>query len=110
MSKENNFPQISIIIPMYNVEEYVGECLDVDDCSTDNSCDVVESYMSKFNGKLNLIKSKKNSGGCAVPRNIGLSHANGKYIFFLDSDDLIVKTGLAELSFRLPCLELPGCT
>ena len=111
MSKENNFPQISIIIPMYNVEEYVGECLDsilvqtfkdyeviiVDDCSTDNSCDVVESYMSKFNGKLNLIKSKKNSGGCAVPRNIGLSHANGKYIFFLDSDDLIVKTGLAEL-------------
>ena len=96
---------------MYNVEDYVGECLDsilaqtlqdyeviiVDDCSTDKSCEVVESYMPKFNGKLQLIHSEQNSGGCAIPRNIGLSIAKGKYIFFLDSDDLIIKTGLAEM-------------
>ena len=96
---------------MYNVEEYVGECLDsvlvqtfkdyeviiVDDCSTDNSCKVVESYIPKFNGNLKLIHTKTNSGGCAVPRNVGLTYAKGKYIFFLDSDDLIIKTGLAEL-------------
>ena len=59
-----NIPAISIIIPMYNTEKYIGECLDsilaqtftdfelivVDDCSTDRSCDVVESYLSKFTG------------------------------------------------------------
>ncbi len=59
---KKTIPAISIIIPMYNAEKYIGECLDsilaqtftdyevivVDDCSTDNSCAIVESYMSKF--------------------------------------------------------------
>ena len=96
---------------MYNVEDYVGECLDsllcqtfqdfeviiVDDCSTDNSRNVVQAYLPKFNGKLQLIESEKNSGGCAVPRNIGMSQACGKYLFFLDSDDLIIKNALESL-------------
>ena len=57
-------PAVSIVIPMYNSEKYIGECLDsilaqtftdyevivVDDCSTDNSREVVESYLPKFNG------------------------------------------------------------
>ena len=111
MNEEKVIPEISIIIPMYNVEQYVSDCLDsvlvqtfkdyeviiVDDCSTDNSCSVVESYMPKFNGNLKLVHTETNSGGCAAPRNIGLTYARGKYIFFLDSDDLIIKTGLAEL-------------
>ena len=111
MTAENFIPKISIIVPMYNVEQYVGECLEsiliqtftdyeviiVDDCSTDNSCKVVESYMPKFNGNVKLVHTEENSGGCAVPRNVGLTYAKGKYIFFLDSDDLIIKTGLAEL-------------
>ncbi|MBR1398099.1 MAG: glycosyltransferase [Selenomonadaceae bacterium] len=108
---EKKVPQISIVIPMYNVEKYVGECLDsllcqtfqdfeviiVDDCSTDNSRNVVQAYLPKFNGKLQLIESEKNSGGCAVPRNIGMNYACGKYLFFLDSDDLIIKNALESL-------------
>ena len=106
-------PQISIIIPMYNTEKYVGECLDsilaqtfqdyevivVDDCSTDNSRDVVENYFSKFDGKLRLIESEKNSGGCAIPRNVGMSYATSKYLFFLDSDDLLIKNALEKLFY-----------
>ena len=67
---------ISVIIPLYNMEEYVGECLDsllaqtfqafeliiVDDCSTDKSVEIVESYASKFNGRLKLLHTKNNSG------------------------------------------------
>lgn len=104
-------PKISVVCPMYNVEDYVGECLDsllvqtlkdfeviiVDDCSTDNSREVVKNYQPKFDGRLRLIESEKNSGGCAVPRNIGISHATGKYLIFLDTDDLLTKTALAEL-------------
>ncbi|MBR5914191.1 MAG: glycosyltransferase [Selenomonadaceae bacterium] len=110
---EKKIPQISVVIPMYNVENYVGECLDsllgqtfqdfevivVDDCSTDNSRDVVKKYSPKFNGRLQLIESEKNSGGCAVPRNIGMKYAVGKYLFFLDSDDLIVKTAFERLYY-----------
>ena len=108
-------PAISIIIPMYNVEKYIGECLDsilaqtftdyevivVDDCSTDKSCEVVESYMKKFNkkfeDKLQLIRSKKNSGGAAVPRNVGLNISCGEYILFMDSDDALTSTALNEM-------------
>ena len=114
---KKTIPAISIIIPMYNVEKYIGECLDsilaqtftdyeviiVDDCSTDKSCDVVESYMKKFNkkseDKLQLIRSKKNSGGCpGVPRNTGLRMSCGEYILFVDSDDAIVSDALETLS------------
>ena len=109
---EKNFPAVSIIVPMYNVEKFIGECLDsifaqtfkdyellvVDDCSTDKSCSIVESYISKFEGRLNLIKSEKNSGGRpGLPRNIAIDIARGEYIMFVDSDDLITNTALEEL-------------
>ncbi len=111
MAKEKKIPQISIIIPMYNTEKFVGEALDsllcqtfqdfeiivVDDFSTDKSRDIVKNYQPKFEDRLHLIELEKNSGGCAVPRNVGVSHARGKYLFFLDSDDLIIKTALAQL-------------
>ena len=105
-------PAISVIIPIYNLEEYVGECLDsvlmqtfqdfevivVDDCSTDNSFAVVEKYAPKFDGRLTLAKTEKNSGGAGyVPRNIGLDMARGKYVFFLDSDDFILLSALETL-------------
>ena len=108
-------PAVSIIIPMYNVEKYVGECLDsilnqtftdyevivVDDCSTDKTCEVVESYLPKFNRggveRLHLVRSEKNSGGAGTPRNTGLRFSRGKYLFFMDSDDAITETAIEEL-------------
>ena len=111
---DRKIPAISVIIPMYNAEKYIGECLDslraqtfkdfevivVDDCSTDNSCEVVEKYVPKFQmerGTLRLIRSKINSGGAATPRNIGLRLSYGEYIYFMDSDDVILSEALEIL-------------
>ena len=106
-----NVPAISIVIPLYNMEKYVGECLEsilaqtfqdfevivVDDCSTDNSCAIVEGYKSKFNGKLRLIESEKNSGGAGIPRNKGIGLSRGDWLFLMDADDIITETAMAEL-------------
>ena len=103
---------ISVIIPMYNAEKYLGECLEsllaqtfqefeviiVDDCSIDNSIAVVASYAPKFNGRLKLAKMKKNSGGGGyIPRNVGLKLASGEYVFFMDADDYLLSTALETL-------------
>lgn len=104
-------PAISVIIPMYNVEKYIGECLDsllaqtfkkfevivVDDCSTDNSAAVVESYAKKFGGRLQLKHTKKNSGSGTYPRNLGLAYSRGEYVYFMDNDDTITQTAFKEL-------------
>ena len=94
---------------MYNAEEYISKCLDsllaqtfqdfevivVDDCSTDSSCDIVESYAEKFGEQLRLIHTEKNSeGGGYVPRNIGLKLARGEYVYFADADDFLAETAL----------------
>ena len=104
-------PAVSVIIPMYNSEEFIGECLDslvaqtfqnfeviiVDDCSTDNSVAIAASYIPKFSGRLKITKTEKNSGGGGVPRNVGINLARGEYILFVDSDDFILTTALETL-------------
>ena len=105
-------PAISVVVPMYNAEEYIGECLDslliqtfqnfevivADDCSTDDSVKIVESYAPKFDGRLKLAHTKKNSGGGGyIPRNLGLTLASGEYVIFLDSDDFLLGTALETL-------------
>ena len=96
---------------MYNVEKYVGQCLNsilnqtfqdfevivVDDCSTDNSVKLVENMAAKFKGRLQLIKRTKNAGGAAIPRNTGINLSRGKYLFFLDGDDIIVNNAFEIL-------------
>ena len=114
MAKEN-IPAISVIIPMYNAEKYIVDCFEsilaqsfkdfevivVDDCSTDNSAKIVESYVPKFTRggaeRLQLVRRKTNSGGCGVPRNDGLEIAHGEYISFIDMDDMITPTAFEEL-------------
>ena len=104
-------PAVSVIIPMYNAEKYIGECLDsilnqtfqnfevivVDDCSTDNSALIVSSYAPRFGGRLRLERTLENSGGGGVPRNKGMALSRGEYIFFMDVDDAITPTALEEL-------------
>ena len=74
------------------------EVVVVDDCSTDNSVEVVESFKPRFNGRLHVIKLPKNTGTPGLPRNVGIQLSRGKYIAFLDSDDLFTLTALEELS------------
>lgn len=95
--------QLSIIIPVYNVEKYLRKCLDsvldqdlsnyeviiVNDGSKDNSESIIEEYVNKHS---NIIKAyKKENGGLSSARNYGLPYAQGKYICFLDSDDYVEK-------------------
>ena len=105
-------PLVSVIIPVYNSAKFISQTLEsllyqtmknfeviaVDDCSTDNSVEVIASFAKKFGGRLHVIKRPKNSGTPGLPRNIGIQFARGKYIAFLDSDDLYTKTALEELS------------
>lgn len=105
-------PKISFIIPVYNVEEYLGQCLDsvlaqsyenfeaicIDDGSTDSSLNILKKYEKK--DKRIKIISQKNQG-VSVARNAGLDAARGEYISFVDSDDAIdaefIKTMLTAL-------------
>lgn len=91
---------ISIIIPVYNVEAYLRDCLDsvveqdcenfevicVNDGSTDNSPSILDEYEKKYNSV--YVYTKKN-GGLSSARNYGMQKATGKYVFFLDSDDML---------------------
>lgn len=91
---------VSIIVPVYNSEEYLAETLDsvrrqtyhnwelllVDDCSTDSSAEIIRQYMEK-DDRIRYILLPTN-GGAAVARNTGLEASNGRYIAYLDADDL----------------------
>ncbi len=90
----------SIIIPMYNVEQYVGKCIEsllsqsmgdfeliaVDDGSGDKTADVVNEYAGK-DSRVRLLK--KENGGQSTARNFGFRCAQGEYVIFIDSDDFI---------------------
>ncbi len=90
---------VSIITPSYNTAEYIAESIKsvqsqtyknwemiiVDDCSTDNTDEVVQAYLS--DPRIKYLKNEKNSGA-AVSRNYAIREAKGKWIAFLDSDDL----------------------
>ena len=92
-------PKVSVIIPVYNTEKYLEKCLDsvcnqtlsdieiicVDDCSTDNSLNILKEYAQKDN-RIKLIEFKENKGAAAA-RNEGIKAATGEYIGFIDSDD-----------------------
>jgi len=98
---DNQKDLVSIITPNYNcacflsqtIESVIAqtyknwELLIIDDCSTDNSIDIIEKYINK-DIRIKLFKTKCNSGSPIEPRNIGIQNAHGRFIAFLDSDDL----------------------
>ncbi|OQD59376.1 glycosyltransferase, family 2 [Methanobrevibacter arboriphilus JCM 13429 = DSM 1125] len=100
--------KISVIIPVYNVEKYLEQCLDsvinqsledievicINDGSTDNSLEILDEYAKKDN-RIKII-NKKNEG-LGVARNIGMDYAKGKYIIFLDSDDWLKNNAFKNL-------------
>lgn len=104
----NNTIKVSVISPIYNVEKYIEECIDsvrkqtlkeieiicVNDGSTDGTQDIIEN-ISKYDDRIRVI-NKKNEGPSAA-RNTGLDIAMGEYIYFIDSDDLILPDTLESL-------------
>ena len=100
MQHEKEIPDVSIIIPTYNVEKYIQQCLDsvisqrtnfrfhvicINDGSTDNTGLLLKKYENAENVTIIHQKNKGFSGA----RNVGLRKTNGKYIMFVDSDDFI---------------------
>jgi glycosyltransferase involved in cell wall biosynthesis len=93
-------PKISIIIPVYNVEPYLRQCLDsaagqtlkeieiicIDDGSTDNSLEILNEYANKDD---RFIVLKRQNRGAGAARNAGIAAASGEYVGFVDSDDYI---------------------
>ena len=108
MDNEKNCPDISVIVPVYNVEEYLGECLDslkkqgnvsleviiIDDGSTDSSGEIADEYVAENE---NFIVYHIENGGLGHARNVGVTYAKGKYIFFVDSDDIVADNTLCNM-------------
>lgn len=102
--------QLSVIIPMYNAEKYIKRCIEsvyrqdldinnfellvVNDGSTDNSLEIVKDYLTSY--KNIRFFSQKNSGQGAA-RNLGIKHATGEYILFLDSDDFLLPQSINKI-------------
>lgn len=96
-----SWPKVSVITPAYNAENLINrtiqsvvdqtfdgwEMIIVDDCSTDNTREVVEEWSAR-DPRVRLISLDKNFGGPAGPRNVGIENAKGEYIAFLDADDI----------------------
>ena len=105
-----NVPSIiSIIVPVYNVENYLTKCLDslvdqtyqnieillVNDGSKDSSEKIIQNYAQRFPEKIKAFN--KENGGLSDARNFGIDHATGDYIGFVDSDDYITETMFEEM-------------
>ena len=98
MIPSQQMPKVSVIIPVFNVEEYLGECLDsilgqtlreievvcVDDGSTDGSAAILDTYAAK-DGRVKVLRQPNAGAGAA--RNAGLAVATGEYLLFCDPDD-----------------------
>lgn len=105
---EQNKPLVSVVIPVYNVEKYLGMCLDaisaqtyqnwetvlIDDGSKDASGAICDEYAKK-DPRFRVVH--KENGGVSRARNLGIETAQGKYLVFVDSDDIVSANYLEEM-------------
>lgn len=96
-------PRVSVVVPVYNAEKYIGETLQsigsqtfadidvhvVDDCSTDGSAEIVQAFCAE-DSRFSYHRSSSNFGGPAGPRNLGIEKSFGEYVAFCDADDVWV--------------------
>lgn len=109
--------KLSVVVPVYNVEEYLSKCLDslvspgaksiadgvqpdyeiivVDDGATDASPEIAEEYAVKYPGLIRVIHTE--NGGLGSARNVGIDASNAEYLYFIDSDDYLVKGGMEAI-------------
>ncbi len=102
-------PYVSIVTPCYNAGEYIRETIEsvisqtfsdwemliVDDCSSDNSVEIIKK-MKECDERIRLLKTENNTGTPATPRNIGIEHSRGQYVALLDADDIWYPNKLEE--------------
>lgn len=113
---EKQQAMVSVIIPAYNEEAYIAECLEsatgqtlkdteiicVDDGSTDGTPQILDQYAEK-DGRIKVIHQE--NGGLSRARNAGMEYAAGKYMLFLDSDDMLVQNALELLVQKAEILD-----
>ena len=109
--------KLSVVIPVYNVEEYLEKCVDsvispginaiengkqpeyeiiiVDDGATDSSPAIADSYAQKHPGFIRVIHTE--NGGLGAARNVGIEASQAEYLYFLDSDDYLVENGMQSI-------------
>lgn len=112
---------VSFIIPVYNVEKYLAECLDsiliddekntyeillIDDGSTDSSANICDDYAKRDN-RIKVIH--KENEGVAIARNVGINLARGKYLAFVDADDRLAKNSVLEIIKWAQCAKEEVC-
>ena len=109
--KEHQFPIVSVIVPVYGVEKFVEhcavslmeqtldgvECIFVDDCTLDNSVDIIRDVISRYPDRDARIVSHSENRGLPSARNTGLGLATGKYVFHCDGDDWIEPNMLEKM-------------
>lgn len=113
--------KVSVIVPVYNMEKYLGECLSslarqtfndyevivINDGSTDSSEEIITYYKKEY-PKIFKAYSFKNQG-ISKTRNIGIEKANGEYLTFIDSDDYVEKTFIEEMYNKISVTDSDIC-
>ena len=103
--------KISVIIPVFNMSKWIGKAIDtvekqmlkeleiicVDDGSTDNTLEILNAYKQDYN---NLIVIHQDNRGAGSARNLGMDHATGEYLFFLDADDYFFSEDALEYLYK----------
>lgn len=111
--KNTSYPQVSIIVPVFGVAQYIIkclrsidnqtycniECIIVNDCTKDNSIELIDFFLKNESQRVSIYKiyNHNRNMGLSAARNTGIKHATGNFIYFLDSDDYITPNCIEDL-------------